>query len=161
MEAGQLVATPLKADDTAKLVDQYPDRFHVLVSFAQELPTLGRDFIASNEATLEAHPGIVEAFIREKLLVTRELYENPDSVSALAAEHLEFGEAAEVVGKYYLDNKLWCTNGGLEDTNLAESLTYFAEYGFIEAGHSAAEFLAPGPLSGVLDEIGRSDLTEC
>jgi len=161
MAAGELVATPLQADDAVKLLDDYPGRFKVLANFAADLPELGRDFIGTNETMLNEHPEIVKEFIKQHLQTIRSFYEDPTTAVAAAEEFLELGGSEQLLTDFYVENQAWCANGGLEDANLATSLEYFGEFELIEPGMSAAVFLAPGPLTEVLDEIGRSDATEC
>lgn len=161
MAAGELVATPLQADDAVKLLNDYPGQFTVLANFAQDLPELGRDFIGTNETMLVEHPTILEEFVKQHLLAIRSFYEDPATAVEAAGQFLELGGDEQLLTDFYIGQQLWCANGGLEDDNLAASLEYFGNFELIEPGMSAAVFLAPGPLTNALEEIGRSDLTAC
>ncbi len=161
MAADELVATPLQADDAVKLLNQYPGKFKVLANFSEDLAEIGRDYVGTNSTMLDEHAPILREFIKQHLLTIRSFYEDPAVAVAAAKEHLEVGDDAELVTNFFIDQKLWCANGGLEDSNLASTLTYFGEFGLITPGLSAANFLAPGPLTDVLAEIDRSDATEC
>jgi ABC-type nitrate/sulfonate/bicarbonate transport system substrate-binding protein len=161
MAADQLKATPLQADDAVKLLNTYPGKFKVLANFSADLPEIGRDYVGTNNATLDAHPAILREFIKQHLLTIRAFYADPAVAIAAAKENLEVGADAELVTNFFIDQKLWCANGGLEDGNLGSTLSYFGDFGLIAPGLSAANFLAPGPLTDVLTEIGRSEATKC
>ncbi len=161
MAAGELVATPLQADDAVKLLNEFPGRFKVLANFAEDLPEIGRDYIGTNETMLSEHPGILREFIKQHLLTIREFYEDPAVAIEASGRLLETGGSDELLVNFFVEQRFWCANGGLEDNNLAATLAYFGEFGLIQPGMSAAVFLAPGPLTEVLAEIGRSDATEC
>lgn len=161
MAADELKATPLQADDAVKLLNEYPGKFKVLANFSQDLSEIGRDYVGTNTTTLDQHPSILREFIKQHLLAIRSFYADPAVAIAAAEANLEVGDDAELVTNFFIDQKLWCANGGLEDGNLASTLTYFGEFGLMEKGLSAANFLAPGPLTEVLAEIGQSDATEC
>lgn len=161
MAADELKATPLQADDAVKLLDEYPGKFKVLANFSQDLAEIGRDYVGTNLTMVDQHPTILREFIKQHLLAIRSFYEDPAVAIAAAEKHLEIGNDAELVTNFFIEQQLWCANGGLEDGNLASTLTYFGEFGLIEPGLSAANFLAPGPLTDVLTEIGKSDATAC
>ncbi|HYY88137.1 MAG TPA: ABC transporter substrate-binding protein, partial [Chloroflexota bacterium] len=162
LEAGQLVATPLEPGDATDIVAKNGDKFHVLANFSQTMPDIGRDIITTNTSMLNEHPTIVRAFLKSYLQAIRSIYDNPDSVPQLDTQHLQLGETARGVAKFFTDNKMWCANGGLGDDNIRHSLDVFGkQYTFVPATMTFEQLVDPGPMNAVLGELGKSNATTC
>jgi len=161
MAAGQLDATPLQLNDAIALLAQNPGKFHTLVNFATELEGIGRDFIATNEDTLNNHPTQLQEFVKQHLLAIRSFYEQPGVALAAAQKYLTPDPSMETIVQAYVDGKLWCANGGLQDGALGKALGYLQGFGLVTGPTSEAVYLAPAPLLGALQDIGTSTDTDC
>lgn len=162
LEAGQLVATPLEPGDSSDIVLKSPDKFRVLANFSETNPDIGRDVITTNATMLRDHPTVVRAFIKAQLEAIRQLYADPSSIARLDAQYLQLGEAAPRIGKFFLDNKVYCANGGLADPNIAHTLDVFGnQYKLVPTTVSVDQLVDQTQMNSVLAEIGRSPATSC
>ncbi|MGH3663367.1 MAG: ABC transporter substrate-binding protein [Micromonosporaceae bacterium] len=164
LENKQIVASPLQATDAVQILSNHPGDYHELVNFGQKYPTIGRDVVMTNKATLEGNPDAVRAFVRGQVEAIRWLYEHPDEASGTLDKLLGKHIPSEVdkVSDYVLDNKLFCANGGLADENLEESLKVFgSDYDFLPKEVTIKKLVDPGPMDAVLAKIKKSSATEC
>jgi ABC-type nitrate/sulfonate/bicarbonate transport system substrate-binding protein len=162
LEQGQLAATPLEPGDVVDIVAKSSDKFHVLANFGVTMPDIGRDIIDTNEMMLKDHPTIVQAFLKAELQAVRSLYANPGSVAQLDDQFLKLGDETAGISKFFVDNKVWCANGGLADQNISHSLDVFGkQYKLVPTTVTFDQLVDTGPMNAVLGELGKSDATTC
>ncbi len=162
LESGQLVATPLEPGDTSDIIAKSSDKFHVLANFGQTMPDIGRDIIATNTTMLKDHPAVVQAFVQAEVQAIRQLYQDPASVEKLDAQYLKLGDGAPLVAKFFMDNKEFCANGGLDDANIAHTLDVFGnQYTFVPKGMTVDQIVDKGPMTAALGVLGKSSATSC
>jgi ABC-type nitrate/sulfonate/bicarbonate transport system substrate-binding protein len=149
---GQISGTALGLPDALNLQREYPDRFHY-VYFAEALPGIGDEHFYANQATLDDHPSIVRALVREQLLAQRFLYDNPDQAMDHVERHLPDVESDTVILEF-IEQRIWYANGGLRGPGLENTLEG------LDLPGDPATMVAPDVLEDVLVEIGESDYTE-
>jgi ABC-type nitrate/sulfonate/bicarbonate transport system substrate-binding protein len=152
LSAGQISGTALGLPDALLLQKQFPDRFHY-VYFSKALPGIGDEHFYANQTTLDTHPTIVRALVRELLLAERLLYDNPTKAMDHVKAHLPSVES-DLVIQEFIKQRIWYANGGLAGPGLANTLKGLSLPG------DAAAMTAPGPLEDVIKEIGKSTHTE-
>jgi ABC-type nitrate/sulfonate/bicarbonate transport system substrate-binding protein len=165
LEAGQLAATPLQASDAVQILDG-PDKskFHELVNFASALPGIGRDLLLTNKQTLQDNPGVIQAFLTAQLQAIRQIYATPSSIPQWLATYLPGAVPANLageVGTYFTSHKLFCANGGLGDSSIADSLKAFGNGGFLPKNVTVAQLVNDALMKKVLSQIGTSPATSC
>jgi ABC-type nitrate/sulfonate/bicarbonate transport system substrate-binding protein len=165
LEAGQLAATPLQATDAVQILNG-PDKskFHELVNFATALPGIGRDLVLTNKQTLENNPGVVQAFLTAQLQAIRQMYASPSKIPQWLATYLPGAVPANLAGlvaQYFTSRKLFCANGGLGDSSIADSLKTFGAAGDLPTSVTVAQLVDDAPMKKVLSKIGTSPATSC
>lgn len=163
LENGQVVAAPLEGPDTV-LITSGADasKFHVLANFAKEMPGVGRDVFTTNQSFLKDHPTIVRALLKAQVEAIRSLYKDPKSISALNSKYFkQYGDQGDAIGKFYLDNKMWCANGGLNPSDMDNQLKTFQDAKKIPASVSTANLVDDTQMKALLKEIGTSSATTC
>jgi ABC-type nitrate/sulfonate/bicarbonate transport system substrate-binding protein len=165
LQAGQLAATPLQATDAVQILNG-PDKskFHELVNFASALPGIGRDLLLTNKQTLENNPGVVQEFLTAQLQAIRQMYASPSKIPQLLATYLPGAVPANLAGlvaQYFTSRKLFCANGGLADSSIADSLKTFGAAGFLPTSVTVAQLVDDAPMKKVLSKIGTSPATSC
>ena len=149
---GQISATDLGLPDALALQRDYPDEFNY-VYLAQALPGIGDEHVYTNTETIESHPDIVRALVREQLLAQRFLYEHPGQAMEQVELHLPDVETDSVIQEF-IEQRIWYANGGLGGPGLENTLEA------LDLTGDADEMAAGEVLEDVLAEIGESDLTE-
>jgi ABC-type nitrate/sulfonate/bicarbonate transport system substrate-binding protein len=152
LAAGQISGTALGLPDALNLQKEYPNRFHY-VYFSSALPGIGDEHFYANQTTLDTHPTIVRALVREQLLAQRLLYDNPSQAMDHVKRHLP-GVESDTVIQEFIKQRIWYANGGLTGPGIANTLKGLSLPG------DAAAMVAPGVLEDVIKEIGKSNHTE-
>ena len=109
--------TALGLPDALNLQKQFPDRFHY-VYFSEALPGIGDEHFYANQTTLDNHPAIVRALVREQLLAQRFLYDNPTKAMDHVKIHLP-GVESDAVIQEFIKQRIWYANGGLAGPGVA------------------------------------------
>jgi len=165
LEAGQLDATPLQATDSVQILNGSDKaKFHELVNFATALPGIGRDLLLTNKQTLQNHPDVVEAFLAAQLKAIRQIYSDPSQIPELMTTYLPGAvptDQAAAIGDYFVQRKLFCANGGVSDSGIADELKAFQQGGFSPNSVTMQQLVDPTPMQKVLTSIGKSDTTSC
>jgi ABC-type nitrate/sulfonate/bicarbonate transport system substrate-binding protein len=149
---GQISGTALGLPDALNLQREYPDRFHY-VYFAEALPGVGDEHFLANEVTLNDHPTIARALVREQLLAQRLLYDHPEQAMDHVRKHLPEVESDAVIMEF-IKQRIWYANGGLRGPGLQNTLEG------LDLPGDPEQMVAPDVLEDVLKEIGESDHTE-
>ena len=158
---GQISGAPLETDGTVELTKGHADKFHVLASFAEVLPGIGRDEVVTNSQTLTKHPEIVKAFIKAQLEAIRSMYKDPSLTAKNDAKYLKLGDNATAIAKFYTDQKAWCANGGLDPGDQQGQLKAFQDAKKVPVSVTTATLVDDGPMKSVLAAIGTSTATKC
>lgn len=161
--AGQLDATPLQASDAVQVLSTGSDKFHELANFATVFPTIGRDVVLTTKEMVEQHPDQVVAFLSAQLQAIRSIYADPNAGITATQSLLKDSVSGDVSGvvNYFVSHKLWCANGGLADSNIADSLTTFGQGGFLPKDITVTQLVNDGPMKQALAAIGPSSATSC
>ena len=161
--AGQLDATPLQASDAVQVLSTSSDKFHELANFATVFPNIGRDVVLTTKEMIEQHPDQVVAFLVAQLQAIRSIYADTNAGVTATQNLLKSAVSGDVSGvvNYFVSHKLWCANGGLADSNIADSLTTFGQGGFLPTSVTVAQLVNDGPLKQALAQVGQSSATSC
>ena len=159
MLADQIDASPLELGDSLVVDNEASDRFSLLASFAEDLPSLQTTSVYVNGDFAEENPGTVYAVVKAIVEQFREIDGNPEYLAGIAVEYApDSVDAATVdeIAQKYVDLKMFPVNGGLNDDNL----TYTAEFfgpdgtGSVDRVLELDEFSDLSFLKEVLNELG-------
>lgn len=154
--AGELEATPLSLSDWIQVQQKEPNRFHVLVNYAAELPELKTTGVHANRAFAEQQPEAVRDYIRALLTVHRTIQSDPTALEKAIVKFLDLdAETAQTLAQAYLALGMWDPNGGLEREDVQSSLDFFTENGSLPEGLTVDGVADLSYLNQVLEEIGR------
>lgn len=154
--AGELEATPLSLSDWIQVQQKEPDRFHVLVNYAEELPELKTTGVHVNRAFAEQHPEAVRDYIRALITVHRTIQSDPTALPKAIVKFLDLdAETAQTVAKAYLALDMWDQNGGLGREDVQYSIDFFTKSGSLPEGLTVDGVAELSYLNQVLEEMGR------
>ena len=86
--AGRLDAAPVELTESLQLVAKAPGRFRILVSFAEELPSLVTTGVQVNRNWAARNPQAVHDYLKALLLTHRRILDHPDLLIAEARSRL-------------------------------------------------------------------------
>lgn len=152
LAAGQILASALGSPDALNLKTQYPGKFSY-VDFGTQLPSLDLDYLMTNTQTLQDHPSVVEALVREQLKAVRQLYTDPTSASGYLTKFLP-SVKNDAVTQQFISTKIWYANGGFGGTGLEGGIKAFGVQG------DRSTLTDQGPITAALKDLGNSDLTQ-
>lgn len=162
LENGQVVAAPLEGPDTVLITSGAgASRFHVLANFAREMPGIGRDVVTTSSTFSKQHPSVVKAFIKAQIEAIRSLYKDPKTIGPLNTKYFKYGDQGDAIGKFFIQGKLWCANGGLNPADMDNQLKAFADARKIPATVTTPALVDDAPMKAVIKELGTSSETTC
>lgn len=154
--AGELEATPLSLSDWIQVQQKEPNRFHVLVNYAEELPGLKTTGVHANRAFAEQQPEAVRDYIRALLTVHRTIRSDPTALEKAIVKFLDLDAGtAQSLARAYLTLDMWDRNGGLEREDVQSSLDFFTRTGSLPEGLTVDGVANLSYLDEVLQEMGR------
>lgn len=153
MTQGQIDATALFLSDSIRLELEDPERFHVLLDYA-EVPFASQSLVAGTE-WLDSNPELAQCFLAEFVTTGQRMSDEPEwAIEQLEAEFPEEDPAyLEALVTEYVDRGLWVADGGQELlSNFGEALEMSVELGTLEADASTdpADYLNVELLEAVL-----------
>jgi ABC-type nitrate/sulfonate/bicarbonate transport system substrate-binding protein len=156
MIAGQLDAATLELVDTTRILYEAPDRFRILINFAQSLPKLDATGIYANRDYAAKNPGAIRDYIRALLTVHRRIKEQPQLLETEAIKRIGLrADLAPLIIREYLAINAFDVNGGMDEESLRYSIAFLANASAFEAGLKSSDVADLSYLNAVLDEIGR------
>lgn len=155
---GQIDAAPLPLSDWTGLRLRAPDRFRLLVRFADALPEVkGRVHLADRD-WLEQHREVATAFLAELLRTHRLLAARPGLLDE-AAERLLPQLAPELrpeIVSDYLAAQMFPLNGGLTTDSVAGTIRFLTETGRLKPGLEPERAADLSPLEAALGMVGAA-----
>ncbi len=157
--ADQIDASPLELGDSLVVDNEASDRFSLLASFAEDLPSLQTTSVYVSGDFAEENPGTVYAVVKAVIEQFRLVADDPAYLAEIAVKYApDSVDAATVdeIAQKYVDLKMFPVNGGLNDDNL----TYTAEFfgpdgtGSVDRVLELDEFSDLSFLKEVLNELG-------
>lgn len=104
---------------------------------------------------IEKYPETAKDIVRALLQARRDL-QDPQVLKEKAIQYLKMEPAdAEILGKSFLEQKIWDLNGGYTPQILQRNLDFFVETGGVPEGLKVEQLADLTILNAVLDEIGR------
>jgi hypothetical protein len=126
--ADQIDASPVELGDGVTLDLQASDRYHLLTSFANDLPNLQTTSVYVNAAWAKENPGSVLAVVKSML----EVYRQVDGNAALLKQYSEKfvpdtirADTIDAATQKYVELKMFPVNGGITAENLAYTAKFF------------------------------------
>lgn len=158
--ADQIDASPLELTDSITVDAQASDRFHLLASFANDLPNLQTTSIYVNGDFAARNPGTVLAVVKAVLEQFRKIDGNPDYLKEVAQKYAGSAidpNTIDAAAKKYVELKMFPVNGGLTEENLRYTAEFFGPNGTgsVDRVLDVQEFADLSFLTMALDELGR------
>jgi NitT/TauT family transport system substrate-binding protein len=159
MLADQIDASPLELSDSITIEGEASDRYHLISSFAADLPDLQTTSVYVNGDFAAENPGTVLAVVRAVLEQHRLIDGDPDYLKSIAEEFV--GDAInpdtidEAAAKY-VELGMFPTDGGLTEENLSYTADFFGPDGTAstETVLELDQFADLSFLEMALDELG-------
>lgn len=123
MTQDQIDATTLFLSDSIRLERSDPDKFHVLLDYA-EVPFASQSLVANTE-WLDANPELAECVVTHFVETGQLMHDDPESATEqlIAMFPDEDPEYLEALATEYLDRGLWVSDGGQDLlSNLGEAI---------------------------------------
>ncbi len=153
---GQVEASLMPGEEIFKLEEKAPGKFHVLISLAQNYPTIKGDGYVVNRAWAEKNPEVVKDFIRALLTAQRRVVANPQLLYDESAKRLKLEPATiKQIADDYLKAGIWDANGGFSTENLQTTMDFLVMNGLLEKALPIQDVADLSYLNAVLDEMGR------
>lgn len=159
--SNQLDASPVEFGDAVILEQEAPGDFHLVASFAEDLPDLRTSPITGNADWMAANPGTTEAFLREILLQHRRINSEDGYLFELLQQYIpeqaEDEELARAVTEAYTEAGLFPNNGGLTPEAIEFTNAFFGPDGTgdVDRNFAPDEVADFSYLEAVLADIGR------
>lgn len=159
MLADQIDASPLELSDSITIESEAADRYHLISSFAADLPDLQTTSVYVNGDFAAENPGSVLAVVMAVLEQHRMIEGDPAYLKSIAEEFV--GDAInpdtidEAAAKY-VELGMFPTDGGLTDEKLAYTAEFFGPdgTGTTETLLEVDQFADLSFLQMALDELG-------
>lgn len=156
---GQLDGTVIDYENVVNVQQREPDKFNVLVSFAEEFPGLmGNGFFTTSDY-IENNPEVIDAMIRSILVTYRRVNEDPEYLFDQAPKFLpginEEPEKLQLIIDTYIKFNVWDGNGGFAKEAAEQTVGLYVEVGDLENPVPFEEWAVLEPMSAALDELGR------
>jgi NitT/TauT family transport system substrate-binding protein len=159
MLADQIDASPLELSDSITIESEAADRYHLISSFAADLPDLQTTSVYVNGDFAAENPGSVLAVVKAVLEQHRMIEGDPAYLKSIAEEFV--GDAInpdtidEAAAKY-VELGMFPTDGGLTQANLEYTAEFFGPDGTVstESLLEVDQFADLSFLQMALDELG-------
>jgi ABC-type nitrate/sulfonate/bicarbonate transport system substrate-binding protein len=159
MLADQIDASPLELSDSITIEAEAADRYHLISSFAADLPDLQTTSVYVNGDFAAENPGSVLAVVKAVLEQHRMIDGDPAYLKSIAEEFV--GDAInpdtiEEAAAKYVELGMFPTDGGLTQANLEYTAEFFGPDGTVstETLLELDQFADLSFLSMALDELG-------
>lgn len=159
MTQGQVNATPLFLSDSIRLERSDPERFHVLLDYA-DVPFASQALVAGTE-WLDGNPELAQCALAHFIDTGQRMAEDPgwttDQLVAMFPD--EDPDYLEALVTEYIDRGLWVTDGGEQLLgDFDQALETNVELGTLESDASTdpADYLETEALTGAL-ELANED----
>jgi NitT/TauT family transport system substrate-binding protein len=138
--AGEVDVTPVELPDVEELLKEAPDKVHVMVTFAEDLPDVMVTGVHANLEFAEANPEVVKDFLNALLTVYKQNEADSAALVRKAAEVLK-AEPAEIepIVKTHLDFHAWPPDGGLTEARVTSTLDFYVANEDLEQGITASD----------------------
>lgn len=156
MQAGELDASPLQLDDIANLEAAGELDFVVLANLVEDLPQLVNAAFYGNTQFMEANPDVTIELIRTQVEIHRRINSDPSYLVGLINEYVEdFDQSIiEAVAEQYSSLEIFGSDGGLVIDDVAWSLGFFNEFGFISEIMEAGSVADVTYLEAAVSQLG-------
>lgn len=156
--AGEIDVTPSELIDSIRIAAQRPDDFHRMVDFATDLPKLNTTGVWVSTKFAEAHPEVVQSFVRHLLETNRRINQNPEWFVEQVPRFLDMDEAdlellPQIVDAL-IDIDNYPVDGGLDLEDGQYTLDFFIDSGRLEPGLEAEQVFDLSYLEAAIEEIG-------
>jgi NitT/TauT family transport system substrate-binding protein len=132
MLADQIDASPLELSDSITIDSEAGDRFHLLSSFAADLPELQTTSIYVNNAFAEENPGTVLALVTALLEQHASIDGDPAYLKSIAEAEVADAinpDTIDEATEKYVELEMFRTDGGLTDANIEYTAEFFGPDG--------------------------------
>jgi ABC-type nitrate/sulfonate/bicarbonate transport system substrate-binding protein len=153
LTSGGLDASVLELSDTLWIQAEHPGRFHVLADFQALWPEVPATGVHVNAAYAAAHPEVVLAYIRARLVANRAVAADPTLVVARADRAIGPSPAWPAIAEAYVAANAWHARGRLTPAGVAEALGLFGRYGGLSGRLTAAQVADLTYLDAALAEL--------
>lgn len=154
--SGEVDATVLPQEELLKLQRETPDRFHVIMSPAEEFPDIQIDGLHIRRQWAEQNPQLIKDFLRALLNAYRQIKANPHLLFDESVKRLSIDpESAKAIGEAHLRAGIWDSNGGLTQQNIQHTIDFLTNIDALPKGLKVEDVADLSYLKSVLDEIGR------
>ena len=126
--ANQIDASPVELGDAVTLDLKAADRYALLANFGADLPDLQATSVYFNAEWMAANPGSVLDVVKSMLTIYRKVDGNPTYLKEIAQKFVPNAlnkDTVDAAVKKYTDLKMFPTDGGLTDANLAYTAKFF------------------------------------
>jgi NitT/TauT family transport system substrate-binding protein len=160
MLSGQVDAAEIEVADAVGLTSgANASRFHVLVSFADELPNLKTSPIAANSTWAAQNPGDLVALLKAVIAENRKI--NADSsggyLKSLAqkwAPNVIKAETIDNVARTYVERKLFPSDAGVTTADIEYTIKFFTDAGVLPQGLTVTQAADLVFVNHALRELG-------
>jgi len=154
--AGEVDAETIPREELLKLQLEAPGRFHAVMSYAREFPTVFIDGLHVRRQWAEQNPKGVKDFLRALLRAQRRVAADPPLLYAESVRRLSLDPAtARVVGEAHVRMGIWDANGGLTSRNVQDTIELLTKLAALPPGLKVEDVAELSYLHAVLEEIGR------
>ena len=158
MTQDQIDATTLFLSDSIRLERNDPDKFHVLLDYA-EVPFASQSLVASTE-WLDSNPELAECFVTHFVETGQRMHEERDWAIEQLTEMFpeEDPEYLEALATEYLDRGLWVDDGGQELlSNLGEAAEILIELESLsaDAPTDASDYVRMDLVDAAVENAGQ------
>jgi NitT/TauT family transport system substrate-binding protein len=160
MAGGQVDAAEIEVADAVGLTTgANASKFHVLASFANDLPNLKTSPIAANATWAAQNPGDLVALLRAVIAENRKI--NADAtggyLKSLAQKwvpNVIKAETIDAVAKTYVERKLFPTDAGITTADVEYTIKFLTDAGVLSAGLTTAQAADLTFVNLALKELG-------
>lgn len=128
MLANQIEASPVELGDAVTLDVKASDRYHQISNFGADLPDLQTTSIYVNTKWAAANPGSVVALVKAVLEQHKKVDGNAAYLKEISQKFVPNTlnkDTVDAATKKYVDLKMFPTDGGITDANLAYTAKFF------------------------------------
>lgn len=128
MLANQIEASPMELGDAVTLDLKAADRYHLIANFGADLPDLQATAVYFTTKWMAENPGSVLAVVQSMLETYRKVDGNPTYLKEISQKFVPNAinkDTVDAATKKYTDLKMFPTDGGITDANLAYTAKFF------------------------------------
>ena len=156
LQAGQVAAAYCDLEEWLQLQRTAPDKYQVLINFAQEFPQVCFLTFSVRREWAQQNPTMVQDFVRALLASYRNVIASPELLRDGIAKYLSIEPArAQELADAYLAAKIWDPNGGITADKVAYTLQFLRDGGILSADFKVEDVADLSYLNAVLADMGR------